>query len=236
MKILYEKKPLMIAHRGASGYELENTKEAFIAAGNRSFYGIETDVRVTKDGYLIVFHDADLKRLKGIEDKIRDLTLKEIKSVSLTKGFNHIDYYQIPTFKEYLKICKYYQKKAIIELKHGFNEKTINQLILEIQEQEMLDESIIISFNMEYLINIRKKLPHLQIQYLTGEELDDERINLCINYRFDIDLQKDLVTPGIINLFHHHKLKVNAWTVDNVDEAKRLILMNIDYITSNFLE
>ena len=52
----------MIAHRGLSGIECENTNEAFIAAGNRSYYGIETDVHVTKDGKYIIIHDKDTKK------------------------------------------------------------------------------------------------------------------------------------------------------------------------------
>ena len=45
---------LMIAHRGLSGIELENTCSAFVAAGNRSYFGIETDVHVTADGQYII--------------------------------------------------------------------------------------------------------------------------------------------------------------------------------------
>ena len=47
----------MIAHRGLSGLETENSIQAFIAAGNRSYYGVETDVHVTKDGKFVVIHD-----------------------------------------------------------------------------------------------------------------------------------------------------------------------------------
>ena len=55
----------IIAHRGLSGLECENTCAAFVAAGNRSYYGIETDVHVTKDGKIIVFHDDNTERMTG---------------------------------------------------------------------------------------------------------------------------------------------------------------------------
>lgn len=58
-------KPWMIAHRGLSGLERENTCAAFVAAGNRSYYGIETDIHRTKDGKYIVYHDNNLVRLLG---------------------------------------------------------------------------------------------------------------------------------------------------------------------------
>ncbi|MBE5775575.1 MAG: glycerophosphodiester phosphodiesterase, partial [Clostridiales bacterium] len=53
----------MVAHRGVSGLELENTNAAFVAAGNRSYYGIETDVHVTLDGKFVCFHDDNTGRV-----------------------------------------------------------------------------------------------------------------------------------------------------------------------------
>ena len=53
----------MIAHRGLSGIERENTCPAFVAAGNRSYYGVETDVHVTKDGKFVIIHDETTERI-----------------------------------------------------------------------------------------------------------------------------------------------------------------------------
>jgi glycerophosphoryl diester phosphodiesterase len=55
----------IVAHRGLSGLERENTASAFVAAGNRSYFGIETDVRVTADGNFILLHDDDAVRCGG---------------------------------------------------------------------------------------------------------------------------------------------------------------------------
>ena len=64
--IAFEKKnTLVIAHRGLSGIERENTNAAFIAAGNRSYYGIETDIYRTADGQFVVNHDGSLARVAG---------------------------------------------------------------------------------------------------------------------------------------------------------------------------
>ena len=57
----------MIAHRGVSGLETENTCAAFIAAGNRSYWGIETDLYRTADGRFVVFHDSTTMRLSGTD-------------------------------------------------------------------------------------------------------------------------------------------------------------------------
>ena len=62
----------IIAHRGVSGLETENTLPAFIAAANRSYFGIETDVHVTKDGKFILHHDDSTLRLTD-----KDLVIEE---------------------------------------------------------------------------------------------------------------------------------------------------------------
>ena len=61
-----KKNTLMVAHRGVSGLEKENTLAAFVAAGNRSYYGVETDVHRTADGKYVVIHDSDTARVSPL--------------------------------------------------------------------------------------------------------------------------------------------------------------------------
>ena len=83
VKITNKKNTLFIAHRGLSGLELENTNSAFVAAGNRSYFGIETDVHVTRDGKFVVHHDDSTGRLCN-EDLIIDQTdYEKLKSLNL---------------------------------------------------------------------------------------------------------------------------------------------------------
>ena len=58
---------LLVAHRGLSGIETENTNAAFVAAGNRSYYGIETDIHRTTDGRFVVCHDDNLLRVADVD-------------------------------------------------------------------------------------------------------------------------------------------------------------------------
>ena len=73
----------MVAHRGVSGLELENTCAAFVAAGVKSYYGIETDVHVTSDGKYVIFHDDDMKRIAGVDLVIEKTDFERIRSVRL---------------------------------------------------------------------------------------------------------------------------------------------------------
>jgi len=66
----------LVAHRGLSGIELENTNAAFVAAGNRSYFGIETDVHVTKDKKYILIHDSSTLRVSGVDINVEETDLK----------------------------------------------------------------------------------------------------------------------------------------------------------------
>ena len=73
----------VIAHRGLSGLETENTNAAFVAAANRSYYGIETDIHKTADGRFVVIHDADLQRVAGVDIKVEEAALSALQQIIL---------------------------------------------------------------------------------------------------------------------------------------------------------
>lgn len=90
-----------IAHRGVFNNEfgvVENTASAFKAAIAKKYH-IETDLSLTKDNYIIVYHDNDFKRLYGIDKKVEELTLKEIKELKLKNSEE-----KILEFSEFLSV------------------------------------------------------------------------------------------------------------------------------------
>ena len=117
----------MVAHRGISGLERENTCAAFVAAGVRSYYGIETDVHVTRDGKYILFHDDDLKRLLGKDAVIEESDFEDLRAIRLKDidGETERADLFLPTPEEYFSICKKYEKVAVFELKNHMEEKHI---------------------------------------------------------------------------------------------------------------
>ncbi len=78
-------RPVVLAHRGGSMFT-ENTIEAFKASEQARVFSIETDVRTTKDGIAILFHDADLLRVAGINKKISETNYSDIQNIELTDG------------------------------------------------------------------------------------------------------------------------------------------------------
>ena len=95
----------MVAHRGLSGIELENTNASFIAAGNRSYFGIETDVHKTKDGRFVVFHDDSTGRLCDTDVIVEETEFSVLRAMHLNDKYGDATRADtlIPTLKEFTR-------------------------------------------------------------------------------------------------------------------------------------
>ena len=237
IKITNSNKPLMVAHRGVSGLEVENTHAAFVAAGNRSYFGIETDVHKTLDGKYVTIHDDTTARVavdnliveQSTFDTLRGLLLKQKDGV---KGRTDI---RIPTMQEYISICKYYGKTAVLELKNHFEEAEVYEILDIIGDLDYLDGVIFISFDFDNLVYVRNKLPNQTVQFLTSKFTDD-LVDRLAAHHMDLDIYYKAVTKEAIDACHAAGIKVNVWTVDTLEDAQRMIDCGVDYITSNILE
>ena len=229
-----KKSTKIIAHRGLSGLEIENTEEAFIAAGKRSYYGIEADVRKTADGKFIICHDKTLKRISEKDINVEETTLEELLKVTLSIEDKNKEG-QLCELSAFVSICKLYDKHAFLELKSDFNSQEIDQIIDIISSYEYLHNTTFISFNYTNLEHVRKFLPDQSVQYLFSK-IDEDTINQLINDKIDVSISYKILTEEYLTLFHNAGLTVNCWTVDDVEIAENLALVGVDYITTNILE
>lgn len=228
---------LVVAHRGLSGIETENTNSAFVAAGNRSYYGIETDIHRTTDGRFVVFHDSTLARVAGENIPVEEVSLPVLQAVTLfdkdgTK--NRLDLIP-PTLENYVSICKKYEKHAVLELKTEFTDEEIEKIIDIIRGFDYLENVTFISFKYDNLVKIRKLLPSQSVQFLF-KELTEEIFESVARDKFDVDVYAKLLTEEQIKRYHDAGIKVNCYTVDDKDRAEELVKMGVDFITSNILE
>lgn len=232
-----EKKQVqMIAHRGLSGLERENTCAAFVAAGNRSYFGIETDIHKTKDGQFIVFHDDATMRLTDLDWVVEERTLVELRALRLKDMDGKIrGDLVLPTLQEYIRICKKYDKTAVLELKNPFQRKDIVAVVEIIRQEEWLKNTVFISFDLGNMVHLRKLLPEQSLQYLVKELTEEAKANL-LKYALDLDIKYSNLTADQVEELHRMGRKVNVWTVDDPKVAVLLVQMGVDYITSNILE
>lgn len=236
--ITFEKKSTqVVAHRGLSGIETENTNAAFVAAGNRSYYGIETDIHRTADGRFVVCHDDDLKRVAGEAILVESSNLSELQNVVLfdKDGTKNREDLRPSVLENYISICKKYEKHCVLELKSDFTDEEIAEIINIIKDLEYLENVTFISFVYSNVEKIRKIVPNQSVQFLFSK-FSDEIIAKLIEARIDIDVHYKALTKELVDFLHENGLKINCWTVDNKEKAEELSAWGVDYITTNILE
>ena len=227
----------MVAHRGVSGLEKENTMAAFVAAGNRSYWGVETDVHRTADGQMVVIHDSDVKRVAGLELPVEGSDLATLREVVLLDRENRPGRadLRIPTLREYIRACKQYGKFCVPELKTHFTAEEIAQIAGEFRDEDYLDHAVFISFCTQNLIYMRELFPEQPVQQLTNR-LDEEVLALLLEHRFDLDVDYRVLTEDRARRLHDAGVRINCWTVDDPAVAERLVGWGVEYLTSNILE
>lgn len=219
-----------IAHRGYSNIAPENTIPAYKMAGKYGFYGAETDVYETKDGYYILMHDETVDRTTTGSGLISELTLAQIKELIVDFGANVSKYpeLRVPTLEEFFIVCKEYGIVPVIEIKNINNPSVFIDLI---KKYGLEDKCMIISFNRKLLENIRSINKKINIQAILDITIDN--INYCKKNNFDIDTPYRIVTKELVNYAHSNGVKVNTWTIDDIEIKSRLIQCGVDFITTN---
>ncbi len=229
----------IIAHRGLSGLEKENTCSAFVAAGNRSYFGIETDVYVTKDKQFVVLHDNNLSVVTNNKynisvEKSEFAEFKDIILPDIDGSYNRRDL-KVPLLLDYIKICKRYQKICVLELKSELNVEELKLLFDIIKSENYLENIIFISFSLENCLRVRELLPDASIQWLTTA-ITNNIIDILLENKLDLDVRFTALSKKWIDKLHSKEITVNCWTVDDKTKAEKLAKMGVDYITTNILE
>ena len=227
----------MVAHRGVSGLELENTCAAFVAAGNRSYYGVETDVHVTADGKFIIIHDDNTGRV-ATESMVVELTTYDTLRALQLKGKDGMlrTDLRLPSLEEYLSICKYYDKVCVLELKNPMEEEAVRQIVETCEQVYSLDKMVFISFSFQNMLYIRQYAPKAEAQFLLGEEVTLAHIDAMAQNNLDLDVYYKFMSKELMDTLHARGIAVNCWTVDDPEWAEKLVSWGVDYITSNILE
>lgn len=227
----------MIAHRGLSGIERENTLQAFVAACNRSYFGVECDIHVTADNRYLVYHDDSTGRLCEKDLVMEQSSFAALRALRIKEscGESFEEFLRIPTLEEYLGVLARYGKTAVIELKNAMRPAHIREVADICQKRYDLRKIIFISFVFENLVTLRGILPESRLQFLTGEPADG-MVEALKKYRIDLDIGFWLLNEETIGLFHENGIGVNCWTCDGPEQAKQLIAWGVDYMTTNILE
>lgn len=227
----------MVANKGLSGIETENTIFAFLAASNRSFYGISCNLSVSKDNQIIVTNDDTLLRLGLLNLDIPSFTYDELRKFSLVdrKTANLDDNLYIPKLTDYLAICKTYRKIAFINIKPTFKSEYLDRVLNDINNYYDTKKTFLISSNKKHLTHLNKNVENSNLFYST-ENVTDEVFDFCRNNGFNLNLPVSNVDKDVIKNMHLFGLKVSTGVVNEKELAEKLIKYDIDYVFTDILE
>lgn len=243
--------PLIIAHRGSSAVAPENTLAAFSRALDDGAEGVEFDVRITRDGIPVVFHDSDLKRIAGSEVRIDALTAAELADVDVGGWFNknfeeHAkkDYSgeAIPTLESVMELLGALRGPVYVELKSVPGRSVqFSAAVGETLRKYADSHSLIVkSFDFEIVPMVKKMCPGIKTAALFEPNFlrlfGDE--NRLITFAGDIfadrlSIHHALATESLTKKAAEADLPVTVWTVDSPDWLERSRLLGVDSLITN---
>ena len=232
-------RPLIVAHRGSSARAPENTLAAFEQAIDEGADAIELDVRLSKDGELIVCHDATINRCSDGSGKAADLTLRELKRVSAGAWFGkRFAGERIPTLGEVLERCGH-RISVNIELKAGRfeNRSSLPDRCCELIASHHLRESVLVtSFHHSFIARLRRIHPDIPAGLLLNPAHLVRRLFRMVRGFYDVDylviggasLRKSFVEEA-----HRHGVKVGEFTVNSRRRMERAYRYALDAVITN---
>ena len=213
---------LKIGHRGAGAYEPENTLRSFREAIELGVDAVELDVRKTKDGKVVVIHDAKVDKTTNGKGSVGELTLDEIRQLVTEKGE------KVPTLEEALDFLDR-KVKIIIELKEtGFEEEVLRQ----IRGRGLESNVVIVSFIEEALRKVREMDEEVETGLIYVRHKNPIRAALDLKASYLLPLYRFTHTANLKQA-HDNGLKVIVWTINNPEEVSQYIKKGVDGIASD---
>ena len=190
--------------------------------------GIETDVQVTKDGVLVLFHDDTLDRVTGESGAIKDYTYEELSKFFVYNGSLKD---KIPTFEDFLVHFKHFDLTFAIELKVGGIEKDVADMIVKHGVQDIV---IVTSFNFDYIKKIKEYKPSFRVGYLTYGMDNSVNESLKNIGGYEICPKASLISKKDVEKWHKLGFNVRVWGVSDEMVMKNAVSNNVDGMTVNF--
>ncbi len=214
----------IIAHRGASFFEPENTLRAIEGAIKIGADFVEVDVRMSKDKKLVIMHDADVNRTTNESGFVKDYTLQELKKLDAGRGES------IPTLDEVISCIKD-RIGLVIEIKEPGTEGKV----LEKIDENNLENVILTSFYHKSIKNARKMNPSVDAGIIfTCQPVDVSQMALNASANTIFPSYK-YVDEEMVKQAQNNGISVYPWTIDDPDIFKKFIKMNVEGIVTNKL-
>jgi len=213
----------VVGHRGSAGVLPENTLAGFRYAIELGVDAVECDVHLTRDGHLVVIHDATADRTTDGAGRIAEMNLAEVRALDAGGG------QRVPTFEEVLALVAG-RCGLLCELKADGTEAPAVEAV---RARGMEADVMFISFNLERLANVKRLDGRLAVGALFAAA-DDEEIaraadvgarHLGVHYRH---IYMDMV-PRVRGA----GMELGAWTPNELKDMQLLMEMGVDCLTTD---
>ena len=229
--------PIVLGHRGASGYAPENTMESFRLALEMNADGVELDVQMTKDGELVIIHDELVDRTSNGKGWVKDLTFEELRELNFNNHKEGYEFCQIPTLDEVLELFSNTGKMINIEIKSNIiNYPGITKKVIDkVREHDMQDHVIYSSFNHQTCLEVEEYDPDAYVGFLYA----DGFLNVPEYVR---ENNGDALHPALYFLLdpeymveaRKQDLEVNVWTINEEYQMEMGCKLGITTIITNY--
>jgi len=252
----FDPPPRILAHRGDSEQFPENTLAAFRSAAEIGVDCIETDVHLTMDGELVIWHDDTLERSSSLSGFVEDHTLEELKKGDAGHWFSRDGGASYPFRGKGISFCSL--REALTELPHmRFNvdlktrsPRIADKFAEEIAELQAENRVLCASFHHENLQRIRAAAPGIATSFSSREVvrilmaartgllklspgLKFLRTALCRGMALQIPRKQGRITvlsPRLLRAYKKAGLYVQVWTINDGQEMRELLEMGVDGI------
>ena len=220
----------VIAHRGASDRAPENTFAAFDLAAGAGAHELETDVRVTRDGMAVLFHDASLQRIAGDPRAIEALSLEEAQGLDAGRHFSaEFSGQHIPTLEAFLD--RYLARIPLqLELKSA---ESADFVVNEIVRRNALGRILVTSFERDYLQQALALEGRVKCGWLISTKTEIGAAEVKALGCMAIMPHASKLTAQSVAAAHAAGLVVRAWGVKSLALARQVISSGADGCTYN---
>jgi glycerophosphoryl diester phosphodiesterase len=224
--------PLVIAHRGASAYEPENTLRAFDLAIRQGAQMIELDLHVTGDDHVVVIHDPTLNHTTNLKGLVGRLTLAEIKRADAGKGE------RVPTLDETLDLTLG-KVGLYLEIK---DPRAALPTLQVIRARRCQSQVMLASFDIELMRRLGEEVRDIELGLILGNATFHPMVRWreafpwfalrSVNYQV-LCMQVELCYGYLASRARANGKKLYVWTADREKQFARMISIGVDGIVTN---
>ncbi len=218
------------AHRAGAFLGPENTLYAMERTIETGAEYVEIDVQTTRDGEVVVFHDADLKRMTGDSRRIKEVSYDEIKDLVQGGDADIPDgERRIATLDDFLEHSKD-RIKLNIELKYyGSDPELARKTVERVQAHDMEDQVIIMSFDRSAIREVQQLAPEIPTGYLATVAIGD-LTRVPVDF---LAVPRPVATEPFIRSAQNRDMEVHVWTINNVVHMIDVALRGADSIITD---